>query len=98
MRKKRRPCPTLESSDAGIQVEGSLEAMGVLAKPVHSDESLTELFALIESNPSLWKNDSKHFKNLLLKRRLWARFAAYLQERFPMLGPFPPGESLPPAE
>ncbi|XP_029830356.4 uncharacterized protein LOC8039899 [Ixodes scapularis] len=64
--------------------------MGVLAKPVHSDESLTELFALIESNPSLWKNDSKHFKNLLLKRRLWARFAAYLQERFPMLGPFTP--------
>ncbi|CAN7949915.1 unnamed protein product [Ixodes hexagonus] len=90
MRKKGRPCPALESSEAGIEVDGSLEAMGTLAKPVHSDESLAELFALIESNPCLWKNDSTHFKNLLLKRRLWTRFAAHLQERFPMLGPFTP--------
>lgn len=90
MRKKRRPCSTLESSEAGVEEDCSLEAMGVLTKPVHSDESLAELFALIESNPCLWKNDSKHFRNLLLKRRLWSRFATHLQERFPLLGPFTP--------
>ncbi|XP_065289321.2 uncharacterized protein [Dermacentor albipictus] len=57
-------------------------------KPTHSDESLAELFALIESNPCLWKNDSRSFKNLRLKRRLWERFAVHLQKHFPMLGPF----------
>lgn len=57
-------------------------------KPTHSDESLAELFALIESNPCLWKNDSRSFKNLRLKRRLWDRFAIHLQKHFPMLGPF----------
>ncbi|XP_070384340.1 uncharacterized protein [Dermacentor albipictus] len=57
-------------------------------KPTHSDESLAELFALIESNPCLWKNDSRSFKNRRLKRRLWDRFAVHLQKHFPMLGPF----------
>lgn len=61
-------------------------------KPTHSDESLAELFALIESNPCLWKNDSRSFKNLRLKRRLWDRFAIHLQKHFPMLGPFTGGE------
>ncbi|XP_077544156.1 uncharacterized protein LOC144156171 [Haemaphysalis longicornis] len=62
----------------------------LVTKPVHSDESLVELFALIESNPCLWKNDSRGFKNLRLKRHLWDRFATHLTSRFPMLGPFTP--------
>lgn len=61
-----------------------------LTKPLHSDASLVDLFALIESNPCLWKNDSRNFKNHDLKRRLWRRFACYLQQRYPMMGPFTP--------
>ncbi|XP_064465853.1 uncharacterized protein LOC135377405 [Ornithodoros turicata] len=61
-----------------------------LAKPMHNDASLLELFALIESNPCIWKNDSKNFKNIHLKRRLWRRFACHLQQRYPLMGPFTP--------
>lgn len=108
MRKKRRPCPTLEASQVKLAGHGALDVDGsgalaphriserisgvASAKAVHSDESLIELFTLIESNPCLWKNDSKNFKNLMLKRRLWGRFAAHLRERFPALGPFTPGQ------
>lgn len=67
---------------------GGANEQRLVSKPVHSDESLVELFALIESNPCLWKNDSRGFKNLRLKRRLWDRFATHLTSRFPMLGPF----------
>lgn len=103
MRKKRRPCFSLASSeDSGVAPGlGSMhqcsstavvpvvaEQRLTAAKPIHSDESLAVLFALIESNPCLWKNDSRSFKNLRLKRCLWERFAVHLQKLFPMLGPF----------
>ncbi|XP_065305204.1 uncharacterized protein [Dermacentor albipictus] len=101
MRKKRRPCFSLASSEDSGVAPGSMhpcsstavvpvvaEQRLTAAKPIHSDESLAELFALIESNPCLWKNDSRSFKNLRLKRCLWKRFAVHLQKLFPMLGPF----------
>ncbi|KAH6946575.1 hypothetical protein HPB50_014056 [Hyalomma asiaticum] len=102
MRKKRRPCSILASNeDSGVapclpdvSMYSSVVPMVstpqrlTVVKPIHQDESLVELFALIESNPCLWKNDSRNFKNLRLKRRLWDRFAVHLQKRFPMLGPF----------
>ncbi|KAK8778238.1 hypothetical protein V5799_020422 [Amblyomma americanum] len=75
-------------SSGAAQLSAAVEQRLTVAKPAHTDESLAELFALIESNPCLWKNDSRSFKNLRLKRRLWDRFAGHLQKRFPMLGPF----------
>nr|XP_050049077.1 uncharacterized protein LOC126545316 [Dermacentor andersoni] len=76
-----------QCSSTATLSEGAGQRLATV-KPTHSDESLAELFALIESNPCLWKNDSRSFKNLRLKRRLWERFALHLQKHFPMLGPF----------
>ncbi|KAL3187639.1 hypothetical protein MRX96_025124 [Rhipicephalus microplus] len=82
------PDRSMQQCSSSATVSGVAEQRLATVKPAHSDESLAELFALIESNPCLWKNDSKSFKNLRLKRRLWNRFAIHLQKHFPMLGPF----------
>uniref|UniRef100_A0A131YQZ0 Subfamily of SANT domain n=1 Tax=Rhipicephalus appendiculatus TaxID=34631 RepID=A0A131YQZ0_RHIAP len=82
------PDRSMQQCSGSATVSGVAEQRLATVKPAHSDESLAELFALIESNPCLWKNDSKSFKNLRLKRRLWNRFAVHLQKHFPMLGPF----------
>ncbi|KAH6946950.1 hypothetical protein HPB50_016239 [Hyalomma asiaticum] len=79
---------SMQHCSSSATLAGVAEQRLATVKPTHSDESLAELFALIESNPCLWKNDSKSFKNLRLKRRLWNRFAVHLQKQFPMLGPF----------
>ncbi|KAH7983558.1 hypothetical protein HPB52_012570 [Rhipicephalus sanguineus] len=82
------PDRSMQQYSINATMSGVAEQRLETLKPTHSDESLAELFALIESNPCLWKSDSKNFKNVRLKRRLWDRFAVHLQKYFPQLGPF----------
>ncbi|KAH7984345.1 hypothetical protein HPB52_019574 [Rhipicephalus sanguineus] len=82
------PDRSMQQYSINATMSGFAEQRLETVKPTHSDESLAELFELIESNPCLWKSDSKNFKNMRLKRRLWDRFAVHLQKYFPQLGPF----------
>ncbi|KAH7931906.1 hypothetical protein HPB52_025136 [Rhipicephalus sanguineus] len=78
----------MQRCSRSVTVSGVAQQRLATVKPAQSDESLAELFALIESNPCLWRNCSKSFEKLRLKRRLWDRFAVHLQKHFPMLGQF----------